>query len=111
MPKFKCQNIRCTKFEEPVTVIKVRWVFDNELKKLVIKDKIYCSECKSELEHIKNDGPIECNLLRFDSMSPEDKRAMLKKRNREHYEKHDKQRVESMRKQIIQDNRNQFKPQ
>jgi len=108
MPKFKCENIRCTKSEVIITVSKVRWIFDTIQNKLVVKDKLYCEECKSELVFVKQEGEIKCNLLRFDSMNPEQKRQSLMKRNRKHYEKFEKRDVEERKRQILKDNRNQF---
>lgn len=108
MPNFKCQNMRCTEYEKSVFINKVTWVFDNKLFKLVTREKIKCQECNLELSFIEQSGDIKCSLLRFESMSPEQKRKVMVKRNREHYEKNDKSRVENMKKQILKDNRDQF---
>lgn len=111
MPKFKCINDRCDKFHVEKIVSKVSWIWSDKEQKLVLRTPIKCSCCDESMEYVKEEGEINVNLLRFDSLNPEDKRAMLRKRNREHYEKHDKARVESMRKQVINDNRQQFLPQ
>ena len=109
MPNFKCNNIRCVKCDEVVFVHKLRWILDNSLNKLVPKDKLICLECKSQLEFIPEGGDIKCNLLKFDSMEPHQKKAIMVKRNREHYEKHDKRRIDDMKAKILQENRDQFK--
>lgn len=109
MPKFKCVNKECKNFDISITVFKVSWIFNKALNKLVIRNKIFCSECNSELEYVVEAGDIKCNLLKFDSLSSEDKKKIMMKRNREHYEKYDKARVEDMRKKIIEDNKKQFK--
>lgn len=108
MPKFKCQNIRCSKYEQEINVHKVSWKFDEVQKKLILVKKFYCDECNLELHYVKQEGPINCTLLKFDSMSPEQKRESLRKRNRDHYEKFEKKDVEQKRKQILSDNRKQF---
>lgn len=108
MPKFCCKNKECSETDKVVFIPQVVWVFDKTQNKLVIKNKIFCKKCYSELLFIPNEGDIKCNILKFESMSNEQKKQVMIKRNRKHYEKFEKADVEEKKRRVLEDNRKMF---
>jgi hypothetical protein len=76
------------------------------LKRLICTHKILCDECGAELEFIPNTEMPTLHFNQFDSLSHDQKRAVIKKRSSDHMRKtgEDKDIVERKR-QIIADNK------
>lgn len=106
MARFKCINEACSLKDHEVIVAQVRWVWSDKLGKLVCTHKIFCDECGSELEFIPNAEMPIVHFNQFDSMSPDQKRAVIRKRSSDHMRKtgEDKDIAEKKR-QIIADNK------
>ena len=101
--KYKCTNVDCPKFDQEVTVSKVKMIYDKFLDKMVPKDPILCLHCKQDLEYVREPGPITVHFNQFESMTPQDKRAMIHKRSVDHFKKTDKGDLANYKKQITDD--------
>lgn len=64
-------------------------------------DHTRCSKCNQPMCREEEDNNNTVFIGKFNSMSNEDKKNMLKKRAQEHYEKFDKETVERKKKQAI----------
>lgn len=93
MSKYTCKNGGCSLNGKVVYQSKTTYKFSNgEL----IKTPYYCKNCKKQLIEIEEEVvPLsEKNILvgKFSSYSKEEKKAVLKKRAHEHYNKEIKER-------------------
>lgn len=106
MARFKCINEPCSSEGIEIIVEKVRWVWSRELHKLVATPKIICEECGHELEFIPNTEIPNLCINTFDSMSPDQKRAVIRKRSSDHMRKTGEDKdINERRRQIIADNK------
>lgn len=85
--KFKCDNKECkiynnTKFNYPV--VKISYNQNGKIYKFENGGQIICPTCGKPLIEIKEFKGYGKWLGSFDSRSPEEKREILKKREREH---------------------------
>lgn len=87
MAKFICRNDKCCKFGI------VDEYFSNTYKmvngKLISKNAI-CPKCGEIREEVDESVPLskkDIFVAKYSSLSPEDKKEVLKKRSHEHYEK------------------------
>jgi transcription elongation factor Elf1 len=97
MPLFKCRS--CGK-EQTVTQVK----FVPSEGKLVPSSPIMCELCQEAMEMVPNDFTTEISVSqnRFNSMSKDEQKDVLKKRSRAHYNKVRKGEVEQKRHDTIE---------
>lgn len=96
MANFRCINKECKKFMEPVNVWTLNWPYELESKRIA---DITC-ECKEKMECIPYGEPSKgATILKFDSLPPEKKKAMLKERADRAYKKNGE--AEKKREKII----------
>lgn len=72
---------------------------------------VICTICKSEMDLQLEEvtvGDVEFNPLRFNSLSPEDKKAVIHKRAKWHHDKFCKSDVEQKRADIINSVKQKF---
>lgn len=106
MARFKCTKEDCPLKEKEVVVEKIRWVWSKERHKLIATPPILCEECKEELEFISNTEMPIVHFNQFDSLSPDQKRAVIKKRSSEHMRKTGESKdIAEKKRQIIADNK------
>ncbi len=91
--KFYCRNEKCEKFNEEFHFKSIIYVMRDG--HLVPRERLVCDKCGKELEmvNVKNEGGVGFNLGRFDSLSNDEKKRWIMKRN----EKVRKQDVEMKR--------------
>lgn len=105
MAKFKCNNDSCSLKDKEIIVSKIRWVWNKSINKLVPAELILCKECGQELVNIPNDTIPNLCFNEFDSLSPEQKRAAIKKRSSDHFNKTDKGDLGRHKQRIMDDNK------
>lgn len=108
MARFKCTNNKCPNIDKPIIVAKVSFIFDNKLKKLIVRNKQYCASCGNELEYIEEQAKSGIEgfcFTRFNTLSSDDKKAAMKKRSQKMFDKKEKKDMVEYKKQIIRDNR------
>ena len=108
MAKFRCKNDECPNIDRDILVGQVSFTFDNELKKLVVRSKQYCSICGKELEYVEEPPKTKVEgfcFTRFNTMSSDQKKEVIKKRSKKHFDKHERRDIEERKRQIIEDNR------
>ena len=75
---FYCNNVRCSAYRREVNIPSITYVMRDG--HLVPKEKLKCKECGEELiSESKFEGVPSFNT--FDSLSKEDKKKMILKRN------------------------------
>lgn len=110
MSRFKCINEECSLFDKEIIVERIKWVFNESTKKLIPSDPVVCKECGSELQVIKNEKIPEICINKFDSLSPQQKREVIKKRSSEHLRKTGEEKEILERKRAnIEANKKMFK--
>lgn len=110
MSRFKCTNIDCSSFDKEIIVDRIKWIFNESIKKLVLSEPMICKECGSELQVIKNETIPEICINKFDSLSPQQKREVIKRRSSEHMRKTGEEKEILERKRAnIEANKKMFK--
>lgn len=79
--KYVCENKDCNNFGNEVSFTSISYVMRNG--KLVPKETLTCPVCGQVLSEVKvvESGPINVQFNRFNSLSPQDKKAWIMKRN------------------------------
>ena len=105
MPRFKCNNTDCIR--EELVVAKASWIFDEETKEMVLREKVLCPDCRTVMEYVveKSNGKINVSFARFDSMSPMEKKLAIHKRSQKHFKKHAADEVFEMKRRNMQANK------
>lgn len=105
MARFKCTNKECPNFDMEVFIPKVTFMWNETIHELIIKNHPVCCNCGEAMKIQKEEtnGKIECNFLKFDSLSSDEKKARMKKRYQEHSKKEVKDKVHEVRKSILGD--------
>jgi len=103
MPLFKCRS--CGK-EQTVTQVK----FVPSEGKLVPSPPIMCDLCQEAMEMVPNDftNEISVSQNRFNSMSKDEQKDVLRKRSRAHYNKVHKADASQKQHDIIEQVKQQF---
>ena len=106
MAEFKCTNEECSNFGIKIFVPKMTYMWNSDLHKFLPKDPPVCPVCKGETEEIpeETNGKIECNFTKFNSLTSDQKKSMMKKRYQDHSKKEAKEKIHEVRKQILGDN-------
>ena len=107
MPRYRCENIECSKYMREEIIPKVRLVYNKETNEFIPSEPILCSECKSDLVYVKQEGPITCRFNNFSSMTPQQKKEVLHKRSQDYFKKHDKGDLDNYKKSITDNLRKQ----
>ena len=108
MAKFRCKNNRCPNIDKDVIVSKVSFKYDEKQKKLVVRNKQYCQGCEQEMEYIEEEpksGIEGFYFTRFNTLTSDQKKEVMKKRSKKHFDKYEKKEIEERKRQIIDDNR------
>lgn len=108
MAKFRCKNNHCSNIDKDIIVAHIQFIYDNKLKKLVVRNKQYCEVCGNELEYIEEESKSGIEgfcFTRFNTMTSDQKKEVLKKRSQKHFDKHERRDIEERKRQIIEDNR------
>lgn len=102
MPKFKCVNENCSEFGKEVFFVKLNYRFDKEKGELVTSEDLSCKVCGSELVQNKKKGYPQ--LMKFNSLSEQEKKKVISKRAQDHFEKVGKEQKYNIKKEIIKRN-------
>jgi len=105
MARFKCTNENCQFKDKEIIVEKTKWVFDSKVNKLVTAP-ILCKECSSVLEFIPNETIPILHFNQFDSLSTQQKRAVINKRASNHMRKTGEDKsIADQKRRTIEDNK------
>lgn len=98
--KFFCRNTKCDRYDQEQAFPDVTYVMREG--QLVPKQPLYCDHCHEEVEmvKVKEEGPINCNVARFNSLSNDDKKRWIMNRNKQ-VEKKDKELYKHYEKKIL----------
>ena len=108
MAVFRCKNNRCPNIDKNVVIPHIQFIFDKSKNKLVVRNKQYCKSCEHEMEYIEEESKSGIEgfcFTRFNTMSSDQKKEVLKKRSQKHFDKHERRDIEERKRQIIEDNR------
>ena len=107
MPRFECTNEDCS---YSVTFSKIKYV--THCGRMVPDVNIICPDCGCGMEKVVTDTvsfeDIQVSQNRFASLSEKEQKEVLKKRSRDHFNKHDKAIVEQKRNDTIKSIKEQF---
>lgn len=103
MPRYQCVDPLCKLYEEEITIAKVKLVYNKSRDKMEPSIPILCEECGSELQFIPNEGMPIIHFNKFDSLTAQDKRALIHKRSQDHFKKTDKGDLANYKKTITND--------
>jgi hypothetical protein len=89
-------NFRCSKCDKSFFIINYRIFYKHGIRYYKDKDgnALQCPICNNDLEYIEKEGEFNANFASFSSMSDSEKKSMLRKRSRDHFNKHLKGRKE-----------------
>lgn len=99
MPRFYCGTTGCSLNGEEITVAKVKYSYNEDHKKLMPNPILKCGECGSVLLEIKKDGIPQIGL--YGSMNDQQKKQVISKRAKTHFEKVGKHEKEFRKQQAI----------
>lgn len=107
MPKFKCNYSECENFGKEVTLAKVSFMFNEKTKQMELRGNYPCPICHNKMEYVPpKEGAVHgFNFNRFDSLTSEQKRDVIKKRSQEHFRRTDKGDLKNYKEKIIRDNK------
>lgn len=99
--KVICRNKDCSEFNKEVFYSSTSYRIISS-GRCVSKD-IECPVCKIEREELKIEHPdgFSCNFQKIGSMSPQERKKVLKKRSNEHYQKHIKEKKQYLDRKIF----------
>lgn len=80
---------QCKKCKNIVDLTKTTSIIKNN--KVVTKEA-YCKKCNLYMDYIREHAGMPTNVLRFDILSPNDKKKKLKERSNQHFQKHIKEK-------------------
>lgn len=100
MPRYQCTNTDCSKFQEQITIPKVRFIFNKQTEKMEPSEPIICPECGKDLQHIATDGMPTIHFNKFESLTPQEKKEVMHKRSVDHFKKTDKGDLDNYKKGI-----------
>lgn len=100
MARFKCKNKDCSKYDKEISEAKVKWIWSDKVGGLA--HNIKCIECRHLLSHIKEESTGVSNVFfaKFNSLSPKEKKEVLKKRADQHNKTKMKDRVYEIKKKF-----------
>lgn len=82
MPKFKCSNENCNKYNEVILIVKTTFIYDKTQGIMISKET--CSLCKQRLTSIQEELDLSSiQLSKIGSMTMEQKKDVLRKRSRD----------------------------
>lgn len=83
MPKYKCTNKKCDRFNKELLIVKVSYKYDKKTGRMV-SDDIQCPECGLEMKDIPQELDLSSIQLNKTSMlSMEQKKDLLRARSRD----------------------------
>lgn len=99
MPRLKCPNKECLNSQNEINLQRLTMIMSEGT--LVPKKPIKCEWCNTDLVIIKEDFNGVPGYNKFDSMSDTEKKTVLAKRSKEHYNKQGKEQKRANFKKII----------
>lgn len=99
MPRFYCKNEGCANYGKEIFIQKLTYKFDKESGELKSSVDLICEACKEPLIQKKTEGYPQ--VLKFDSLSDEDKKRIIHKRAQDHFNKVGREQKEHIKKQVI----------
>ena len=83
MPKYKCTNKKCDRFNKELLIPKVSYKYDNKLDRMTSNDTL-CPECNLEMNYVQENIDLSSIQLNKTSMlTMEQKKDLLRARSRD----------------------------